>query len=280
MAEKAFRLCFKKEHYFSCIGFDEIMIDELDKTGIAAHKIASPELNHLPLIRYAAEKGRPLLLSTGMASLGDVEEAVEEAKKTGNNEIGLFHCVTSYPAFPEDCNLRIIPMLKQAFQLPVGLSDHTTDPFLVPTLSVASGANLIEKHFTISRQLPGVDHKFALEPTELGEMVESIRKTENLSKNERKSLIKGKDAEICLGSSTKRVTSSEKELAACDRRSIMVIKQIWKGERVTLENVRILRAERNLLPGLAPKFLDIIVGRKVIHDVPSGRGILWGDLLS
>ena len=265
---------------FLASAFDEAMVDVLEGVRIPAHKVASPELNHVPLIRHMASQGKPLLISTGMSNLGDIEEALEAVEQTGNSSVALLHCVSSYPAPPEDCHLRVIPMLKQAFQLPVGFSDHTLDPLQAPRLSVALGANLVEKHFTLSRQFIGPDHPFAVEPAELCEMVQVIRETENLSTEEKEALLAMPDAEAYLGSSVKRVAPSEAKLAVCDRRSIMVIRQMRAGDCITPDKVRILRAERNLKPGLAPRFWDIIIGRHVIRDVPSGRGLLWDDLIS
>ena len=270
----------KQNIYFLASAFDEVMVDVLEGYGILAHKIASPELNHLPLIRHMSRQGKPILISTGMSSLGEIEEAIEAVVQAENTSIALLHCISSYPTPPEDCNLRIIPMLKQAFQLPVGFSDHTLDPYQAPRLAVALGANLIEKHFTLNRQLTGPDHPFAIEPAELCEMVQIIRETENLSTEENEALLETPIAGTYLGSSSKRIAPSETKLADCDRRSVMVVRQMRAGDRITPDTVRILRAERNLTSGLAPKFWDIVIGRHVIRDVPSGHGLLWDDLLS
>jgi N-acetylneuraminate synthase len=270
----------KQNIYFLASAFDEVMVDVLESCGILAHKIASPELNHLPLIRHMSRQGKPILISTGMSRLGEIEEALEAVVQTENTSIALLHCISSYPTPPEDCNLRIIPMLKQAFQLSVGLSDHTLDPYQAPRFAVALGANLLEKHFTLNRQLTGPDHPFAIEPAELCEMVQIIRKTENLSTEEKETLLQTPIAETYLGSSSKKIAPSEAKLAASDRRSIMVIRRMRSGDRITPDTIRILRAEQNLTPGLAPQFWDIVIGRRVIRDIPSGRGILWDDLLS
>ena len=277
--DKLARHAREQDILFLATAFDEAMCDALDNIGVPAHKIASPELNHLPLIARMAQSGKPLMMSTGMSCLGDIEEALNIVRHSGT-EAALLHCVSAYPTPPKDCNLRVISTLKQTFQIPVGFSDHTLHPVKAPVASVALGANIIEKHFTLSRKLDGPDHKFALEPNELQQMVAAIRETESLSSLEKEKVLTSSDISEYLGCPVKKVTPSEAELALCDRRSIMAIKSIKKGAAISSDMVRILRAERNLRPGLSPKYWDLVCGKHLIRDVPSGQGLQWDDLIS
>jgi N-acetylneuraminate synthase len=260
--------------------FDKEACDWVDEVGVTAHKIASPELTHLPLLAHAAGKGKPVILSTGLSRLGDIEEAVETIQQQGNRQIALLHCVSAYPAPPDQCNLRVIETLRRAFQLPVGFSDHTTDPTLAPRMAVAAGAALLEKHFTLSRTLSGPDHPFALEPHELAVMVRAIREVEAMSEAQRARWLETvPDGERLLGVPAKTITPAEVEIASCDRRSILASCAIAPGERLTETNTCILRSERNLTPGLHPRFWSTILGRRAVKPVGPGEGIRWEHLL-
>ncbi|MFI5313892.1 MAG: N-acetylneuraminate synthase family protein, partial [Candidatus Dormibacteria bacterium] len=188
--------------------FEEAAVDLLQEVGVPAFKIASYEVNHLPLIRYAAQTGKPLLISTGMASLGDIERALDTAAAAGARDLLLMHCAINYPPRFEDLNLRAIATLSSAFQIPVGWSDHTMG-HTADVVAVALGACAVEKHFTLSREQAGPDHPFALEPYELKAMVGAIR-----------------EAEAALGSSVKRVTESEAEMFRLGRRSIVAARAV------------------------------------------------------
>lgn len=264
---------------FLVSAFDEPMAEVLHEHAIAAHKVASPELNHIPLIRAMARHGVPLLISTGMGTLADMEAALAAARREGCDDVAFFQCVSCYPTEPADANLRVIPTLKQAFGVPVGWSDHTTHPLAAPRLATALGANLIEKHYTRDRSQDGPDHPFAIEPNELAEMVAMVRQLSAASDAERGALLDQHANAPYLGSPIKRVTEAEAELAACDRRSLFVIADMAAGDAITSDNVRVLRAERNLAPGIDPCFWDIAEGRHVVRDVPLGRGLVWDDLL-
>lgn len=236
--------------------FDEEAVDLLDGLGVKAFKIASFELWHLPLIRHTASKGKPLLLSTGMANLGDIEDALEAVRAGGNDQVALLHCAISYPVRFQDVNLRAMRTLQQAFGVPVGFSDHTAG-IAVPTAATALGACLIEKHFTLDRSLPGPDHPFALEPDELKAMVRAIRETEQ-----------------ALGSPAKTYTPAEEEYRLQGRRSIHAARDIPKGTVITHDMVAILRPGT----GLLPKFLDVVVGRRAAEDIAAHEPITWERL--
>ncbi|MCB2310029.1 N-acetylneuraminate synthase family protein [Clostridium tagluense] len=255
--------------------FDIQSVDIIKKFDINAIKIASPELNYIQLFEECAKLNKPIIFSTGISKLGDIEQAIETIEKYHSN-YAILHCITSYPASYEQCNLNIIKTLAKCFEHPVGLSDHTMDFKYVPALAVAIGASIIEKHFTISRELNGPDHKFALEPNELKIMIKEIRKVETMDNKEKLIFIdKIPNSQMIMGKSRKCITDDERILYECDRRSIISVKDIDIGEIIKVDDVSILRAERNIKPGLEPKFLDSILGKKVTRKISSGEGITW-----
>ncbi len=233
--------------------FDERAVDELEEIGVHAYKIASFEIGHLPLLKRAASTGKPILLSTGMADLGDIEEALDAIYSTGNGAVALLHCAIGYPPPMSAINLRAIRTMSEAFDVPVGFSDHTLG-VTIPAAAVALGARLIEKHFTTDRSLPGPDHPFALEPDELAAMIEAVR-----------------DTELALGTGIKRRDSSEQELYDLARRSIVAACEIPAGTAITRQMLAIKRPGY----GIAPKHLDIVVGRTARVDIPEDEIITW-----
>jgi sialic acid synthase SpsE len=235
--------------------FDREAIDELDALDVAAFKIASFELVDLPLIRYAAAKGRPLILSTGMATLGEIEDAVTAAGEAGAPAVCLLQCASLYPAPPSVMNLRAIPTMRAAFGVPVGLSDHTLGTHVAPA-AVALGADLVEKHFTLDRTRRGPDHPFAIEPAELEELVAAIR-----------------DVEAALGDGVKRGPSDEEraEMYAKARRSVVAARDIPAGTVVTREMLTVKRPGH----GIKPKFIDAIAGRVARRDIESDEVMTW-----
>jgi N-acetylneuraminate synthase len=247
--------CRERSIIFLASHFDEESADKLEEVCVDAYKIASYECTHIPLLRYTAKKGKPIIMSTGLASLGEIEESLNVIYAQGNSQVALMHCAAAYPTPIEHVNLRVMDTLKTAFEVPVGISDHTRDPILVPIVAVARGANIIEKHFTLSNKLEGPDHRFAIEPHELKAMVKSIRMTEK-----------------ALGSPHKHVMPSEKELYKFARRRIHAIRDIKKGEIITSKNAAILRSGK-LPPGAEPKFWDLILGKKAAKNIAIGEGI-------
>lgn len=266
---------------FLASAFDEGSVDALEAVDVAAHKIASPELNHLPLLEYAARKGRPMILSTGLNGLGEIEEAVETITRQGNDQVALLHCVTAYPAPPDTCNLRTIQTLRAAFGAPVGYSDHTADPASAPVLAAALGATILEKHFTLDRRLVGPDHPFALEPKELRQMVDAVREVNLLGPNDREWLLnQHPDAARLLGSPRKRIAPAERTARHYDRRSIHIIRDVPQGGILSHHNLRILRSEVNLQPGIEPRYWPLVLGRRAVRPLTAGRGLVWDDLLA
>jgi N-acetylneuraminate synthase/N,N'-diacetyllegionaminate synthase len=244
---------FKRGLVFLATPFDYEAVDQLDALGLPAFKWASSEINDLPLLKYAASKGKPMILSTGMSNLGDVQEAVDAVRSTGNNAIVLLHCVALYPTPSDQVNLRAMDTLREAFQLPVGFSDHTLG-LTASVAAVARGACVIEKHFTLDRRLEGPDHKFALEPSELKALVRAVR-----------------EIEACLGSPEKRPTPGEEAKLPLSRRSIIAAVDIPKGCTITSDMLIIKRPGY----GIPPKFLDVVVGRQARADIPKNTPIRW-----
>jgi len=271
----------KKGLIFLCSCFDEQSADVLENVGIKAHKLGSPELNHIPLLEQLGKKNKPIILSTGLSKLCEVEEAIDTCYRMRNKQVILLHCVSAYPTPLEDCNLNVIKTLKIAFDVSVGFSDHTLDPIIAPVTAVSIGADVIEKHFTISKKLEGPDHSFALEPLELKKMVEQIRKVEKIEDklaSVSKSFGKEK-TDTVLGTHKKMIAPSEKDIYPNDKRSIHAVQNINKGDMLTKENIMVIRSERNLSPGIHPRYYELILGKKANRSMLYGKGITWDDLL-
>ncbi len=270
---------------FLCSPFDENAVLRLNSLGVSAFKIASPELNHLPLLEEAARFGKPLLCSTGISTMADIEEALSTIRGINPQApIGLLHCISSYPCPMDQLNIKIIETLTNAFGLPIGFSDHSLDYQCVPQMATAVGACFIEKHFTLNRATAGPDHPFSLEPNELKEMVAAIRSIEKIKPDDRLNSLKetyGKtQVQVILGHGRKEIAPAEADLYPCDKRSIHAVQAIPEGGVLTPQNIRILRSERNLKPGLHPRFWKVILNCKTTHSIKSGEGISWEHLLA
>ena len=234
--------------------FDKSAVEFLESFDPPVYKVASFELVDLPLIRYIASKGRPIIMSTGMGSLAEISQAVNVVKESGV-PLSLLKCTSAYPSLPESMNLKTIPHLRQAFEVPTGLSDHTLG-VAVPAVAVALGACVIEKHFTLSRERPGPDSAFSLEPDEFREMVDAVRV-----------------AEKALGEVNYQPT--EKEAASkVFRRSLFVVESVDVGEPLTTKNVRSIRPGY----GMSPASLDLVIGRKAAMKIERGTPLQW-DLI-
>ncbi|WP_420963066.1 N-acetylneuraminate synthase [Brucella sp. IR073] len=240
--------CRQKGIAFLSTPFDFASADFLESLGVTAFKVSSGDLTYLAFLAYLARKGLPMIISTGMANLAETEEAVRAIEENGNPPLAILHCVSDYPCDPADANLRVLPVLEKAFGRPVGWSDHTLGT-ATGIASVALGARLIEKHFTLDRTLPGPDHAASLEPEELKRFIADIRITEK-----------------ALGSGIKRPTAAELDTAAVARRSIVLMEDVHAGERLTDRNCAIRRPGS----GMPPKMLDFVLGRRVSSDLPAG----------
>ena len=232
-------------HSFDAIDFLEPLVP--------AYKVSSGDLTNLPFLKRIATKDKPIILSTGMATLGEIEEALGVIKKKGCNEVILLHCITNYPAKVEDVNLRAMETLKCAFKLPTGFSDHTLG-ITASIVAVALGACIIEKHFTRDRNLPGPDHKASLEPDELKEMVQAIR-----------------DVEKALGDGIKRPTQREEEIKKVARRSIVAKVDIPEGAIITEDMLDVKRPGT----GIEPKYIEKIMGKRARINIKREDLITW-----
>jgi len=233
--------------------FDETSVDFLESLNVPMYKIASFENNHLPLIKKVAQTGKPMIISTGMATLSDLDDMVKTAKDNGCNDLTLLKCTSTYPATPENSNLLTIPHLAQLFDVKVGLSDHTLG-IGAAVASVALGANVVEKHVTLSRAEGGVDSAFSMEPHEMKQLVDEV-----------------KTAALALGRVHYGVSSKQEEKSTIFKRSIYAVKNIKKGEKLTEDNIRIIRPGN----GLAPKYYEQILNRIVTSDISNGTAMNW-----
>ena len=232
--------------------YDNTAVDFLEEMGVPAYKVASFEIVDIPLIEYIASKGKPIIMSTGMATMDEIDEAVQAARRGGATQIALLKCTSAYPAPIEEINLRAIPHLAQVFGLPVGLSDHTLG-IVAPVAAVALGACIIEKHFTLSRSSPSPDSAFSLEPQEFKAMVEAVRTVEK-----------------SLGEVQYEIGQQEAR-SRVFRRSLFVVRDLKAGDLFTPDNVRSIRPGY----GLPPKYLKDVLGRRAVRNIKRGTALDW-----
>ena len=236
--------------------FDSSSVDFLENLGVELYKIASFENTDIPLIKKIVSKKKPVIMSTGAASISQIDEAVSTLRENGCNEIVLLKCTSSYPASPETSNIKTIPNLKQIFKCPVGLSDHTLGVG-VSIASVALGATVIEKHFTLDRSEGGVDSAFSIEPLELKILVDDCKR-----------------AFLSLGNVKYGLTSDEINMVKF-KRSVYVSKDVKKGELFSKKNIRVIRPGF----GIKPKYFDLIIGKKSKYNIPAGKPLSWDLIL-
>jgi sialic acid synthase SpsE len=280
--------CRQKGLIFLASPFGLKSLTELDRLKPAAIKIASPELNHFPLLRAASRLSRPLILSSGVSTLADIERALEATASV--QERVLLHCVTSYPAPEEEYNLVVLESLSAIFGIPVGVSDHSLDPVLVPLLAVASGAIAIEKHICLSKADPGLDDPVALEPEAFARMTRAVREAlsgKSDAPSVKSGIIKGLSGEYgkeridaILGSGVKALAPSERANYSRTNRSIHYVRDMAPGAVIAEGDVAILRTEKVLTTGLSPEWLDAIVGARLARGVTAGAGVTWEDVVS
>ena len=254
--QELFQYCSEKSIELFSTPFDKAAVDLLENCGVKRYKVASSELIDLPLVKYIAEKGKPMIMSTGMASFEEISEAVMTVKSYGNSQhITLLKCTASYPAPIEDANLATIRDMKEAFDCDVGLSDHTMDNISC-VMSVAHGATVIEKHFTLDRSMGGPDSKFSLEPDEFRNLVDDIR-----------------SAELAEGSIKYGPVPAEAN-SVNFRRSLYVVKDVGEGEEFNSENIRSIRPAL----GIKPKFYEKIIGKLASRDLSAGTPLSFSDV--
>ena len=242
--ERLMARCVQRDICFLSSPFDEESIELLDELGVPAFKVPSGEVVNTVYLRAVAKKNRPLIVSTGMATLEEIEEAIQAIEATQNRDVVLLHCTSDYPTPVEDANLRAMASLRKAFGYPVGYSDHTVGPE-VALAAVALGASVLERHITLSRDLPGPDHRASLEPGELESMVASIRRVER-----------------ALGSANKVPTDAERQNAINIRKSIVAARALPAGTLLESDMVTYKRPGS----GMKPSTVHLILGRRLLRD--------------
>ncbi len=251
--EEIKRRCDQLGILFLSTPFDQDSADFLDRLGVAAFKISSGDLTNYPLLESIASMGKPLIVSTGMSFLGEVEQALRVIHRAGNRQAILLHCVSNYPADPADTNLRSMQTMSAAFGVPVGYSDHTLG-LGVSFAAVALGACVLEKHFTLNRALPGPDHEASLEPEELTALVQGVR-----------------SVEAALGHGRKEPAAREANTAAVARRSLVAACDIVSGTVLTKEHIAVKRPGT----GLPPSMFDYLTGKKAKTFIPASTMLTW-----
>ncbi len=251
--------CESNDIHFMSSPFDEESVDKLDPY-VPAYKIASSVLSHHPLLEYVAEKGKPIIASTGAHEKSEVEEAVSVLKDARAEDIVLLHCVSAYPTPLEEINVRAVRSLEESFDVPVGFSDHTLDPTITPASAVSHGASVIEKHFTIDSSLEGMDHGHSLEPDELTEMVEAIR-----------------DTKRAQGDGDIGIQDIERDWHENAKRTVQTVRQIDSREIISQNDIDILRSGDNER-GIEPKFYNQVIGTTATKKIGAGEGIRWDTI--
>ncbi|MBN2651913.1 MAG: N-acetylneuraminate synthase family protein [Spirochaetales bacterium] len=247
------------------------------QSGATKIKIASPELNYYSLLEKASES--PIILSTGVSTDKDIAKAIIFLNSLNRSPDCIMQCVTSYPAAEHEFNLRVLKRLSHKFNVATGISDHSTHPWLIPALSVALGATVIEKHLTLSNDTDGLDDKIALTPQKFSQLVEKIRSLDSKTPPEairqlRREFGRTRINRI-LGSSRKRLTPSEKKIYPTTNRSLVATREIPRGATITTASGSFLRAETNHSPGITEDQLHRMLGRKATQTIPAGEGINW-----
>lgn len=247
------KYCDEKDIMFLSTAFDSESIDFIDNL-VPMFKVPSGEINNFPYLEKIAQKNKPIIVSTGMSNLSDIEKALKTIKNINENiDITVLHCTTNYPCPYNEVNLKAMNTIKNAFKVKVGYSDHTLG-VEIPVAAVALGAEVIEKHFTLDKTLQGPDHKASLEPDELKDMIAKIRNIES-----------------ALGDGIKKPNKSEEKIKSVARKSLVANKNIKKESILKKENFEIKRPGN----GISPEFLDILIGKKLIKDIQEDEIFTW-----
>lgn len=244
--------CIKKGIAFLSTPFSIRAVDLLDEVGVHAFKVSSGDLTYVQMLDYMAKKGKPIILSTGMGNMAEVEDAVRTIEAAGNTQISILHCVSNYPAAAEDCNLAAMDTIEAAFGYPVGWSDHTKGAAMT-LAAVARGAAIIEKHITLDAGMDGPDHAASMEPDDFRQMVQDIR-----------------NIELAIGSGIKRPTSAELDTAKVARRSLVSARHLKAGQILDQDDVAVKRPGT----GLPPRHLSLLLGQRVAIDLAEGTPLM------
>ena len=280
---------------FICSPFGLKSLQELLEIHPDAIKIASPELNHYPMLKFLAEyrknqkEKKPVILSSGVSTLSDIEKAITIV---GKQNVSLLHCITSYPAPEEEYNLNLIKNLSAVFGIPCGVSDHSLDPILVPALSIAAGGTIIEKHITLSRKTEGLDDPVALEPEQFAFMCHIVNQAKASLNHYGKEIgtkriieqiseqFSSEKVQKVLGSGIKALAPSELNNYGRTNRSLHFMTELKKGHVIKEDDIGILRTEKILTPGISPEFYETLIGKTLSRDIKSGDGVQLEDFLN
>lgn len=287
--EECLRYTHERGALFTCSPFGLRSLDELLSIGPDAVKIASPELNHIPLLKKLAEYRKshdiPVIISSGVSKLADIEQALSIL---GRENLTLLHCITSYPAPEEEYNLKLIPNLSAIFGVPCGVSDHSLDPVLVPSIASALGGSMIEKHITVSKETDGLDDPVALTGEQFALMSHCIHQCQaafrQYGKGAEDYILRqledeyGERIQKIIGDGVKKLAPAEEANYGRTNRSLHFMRQMKAGEVINIEDIGILRTEKVLSVGLHPKYLEKVAGKKLTRNVENGAGIQWEDL--
>ena len=280
---------------FCCSPFGLRSLKELLELKPDYVKVASPELNHFPMLKAIAQYRElqgaaaiPVILSSGVSKMEDIKKAIDIV---GTKNVSLLHCITSYPAPESEYNLKVIETLKGQFDIECGVSDHSLDPVLVPALSVACGGTVIEKHITLSRETMGLDDPVALEPEQFALMVHTVHQSEaairhygkevgyNRILNQLAEQFGDEKIKTVLGDGIKRLAPAEEANYGRTNRSLHFMRAMKTGEVIGAGDVAVLRTEKILTPGISPEYLDDVIGKTLARDVEDGEGVQFSDVL-
>ena len=271
------------EFLASPFGFKSL--DWLQQLGCTSIKIASPELNHFPLLHRAASTGKEIILSTGVSTPADIKAALSAVRDAAPSEAAspvLLHCITAYPAPEEEYNLLLLKTLKQEYGTETGVSDHSLDAELVPVIAAALNARYIEKHITLQNNDGGLDDPIALTPKQFSRMSAAVRETEKLAENEKLAAARERfgsaRVDVILGNGVKRLAPSEAANYGRTNRSVHALTDLASGTVLSQENTALLRTEKVLRPGMRPELYEKIIGKHLTRPVESGQGILIEDV--
>ena len=271
--KKNFSYAKQKKIFIFSTPFDFKSADFLEKLGVGAFKIASADLVNLPLIEYVAKKNKPIIISTGMSTISEINDAVETVRSSGNRQLALLHCNSSYPSTHTEINLKFMKNLKSLYQVPVGFSDHTTD-LLASKTAISMGADIIERHFTLDKRMEGPDHLLSSDRKEMTKLVKFKKNHnkfeiwfKNLSAKDKK-IVK-----IILGDGVKKIQPNEYITINSQKKSLYAKKSIRKGEKLSKSNITV----KGPAGGLLPKYINIIINRKSASKIDKDQPITWND---
>ena len=274
--KKIFNYAKKNKIMIFSTPFDFESANFLDKLGISAFKIASADLVNIPLIKHVSNKFKPMIISTGMSKISEIDDAVEAVRSTGNRNLILLHCNSSYPSTYSEVNLKFMDTLKKMYNIPIGFSDHTTD-LLSSKIAITRGASVIERHFTLNKKMEGPDHILSSDKKEMENLVnfkKFYNKWKIWKKNNYKNTKIRESVELLLGDGIKKIQPNEYITINSQKKSLYAKKKIRKGELFTKNNICV----KGPVVGLMPKYYEIIINKKSSNNIEKDEPITWDDI--